>query len=122
MNLISISAHYQGDRPNGLNVSVRGADFADLGALFQELRSGWDRMWRNAVYRQTTSRLVQDLVGQLERLGARPRSTRLSPEDALLAIANIDLLERIGHLKPDDYNGMMLIYGDKAVKAAAANK
>jgi hypothetical protein len=122
MNLISISAHYQGDGPNGLNVSVGDADCADLDAMFQELRSGWDRMWRSAVYRQTTYQLVQDLVGQLERLGSRPRPKRLSTEDALLAIANIDLLERIGHLKPDDFNGMMLVYSDRAVKTAAENK
>lgn len=115
VKLVHISAYYKADQPDGLNGSLASPDGSDLTAMLQELRASWDELWRSAVDGQTTDDLVRALELQLAEIGARRQQQGSSSEkDLLIAIANIDLLERVGRLKGNEFNGVMLIHAEKS--------
>lgn len=112
MKLLHVSAHYKADQPDGLNGSTASLDGNDLGAMFQDLRTSWDQLWREAVEGHTTDDLVRALEQQLTEIAMRRQQGSSSEEELLIAIANIDLLERVGRLKGDEFNGIMLMHAD----------
>lgn len=110
MSLVYISAFYKADRPGGLYVRISQQNLEDLGEALKQLRAAWDKLWRGSVDNQTTYGLVRALEYQLFEIGVRRRTGRSSQEDVVKAIANIDLLQRVGQLKSDEYNGIVLYY------------
>lgn len=106
-----ICALYLGDRRDGLNVKLAQPDGSDLQDLLAELRQGADELWRMAVYHSATAAHIGKLMRELDRIRAKPRGSR-SQEDMVLAISIIDFLQRIGHLKPDEFNGILLYAAD----------
>ena len=106
--LIQISAFYRNDKPNGVGVTLP-RELGDLDKVLADLTTSYNLMWRQSVYESETAQLVTELVQQLEAIGTTKDFTfRLG----LLAVANIWLLEKIGHLKSDEFNGLQLIYAD----------
>ena len=112
-----ISAHYLGDRPDGLNMKFGERDGLDLQDLMARLRKVTDTQWRTAVYHSATATHLAGLLGQLDRIRMKPVGSR-SNEEVLLAISIIDLLQRIGHLKPDEFNGILLYAADEKLPVA----
>ena len=106
--LLLISAFYKNNVPEGLAVSI-SHEAGDLDAILNDLKQSWDEMWSLSVYNDDTATLVQDLFGQLDGLGQKDKG-KLTLHDFLLAIGNIYLLEKIGKLKGDEFNGLQLAY------------
>jgi hypothetical protein len=65
-------------------------------------------LWRGSVRDSETAQLASELLEQLDTLG-RDKGD-LTFQLGLIAIGNIYLLEKIGSLKPDEYNGLQLVY------------
>lgn len=108
MKIASITAFYKADQWDGLNSRLTTPDLQDLTPEFIVFRTQWDAMWRKYADQGKTEWLVEYLLGQLNQIMRKPRSER-NLEDAWLAIANVDLLERQGRLKADEFNGLQLI-------------
>jgi len=107
MKLIAISAFYNARAHDGIRLRIQSPEWDDVGDLLEVLRAERNAVWQAAASRAATAALVVAIERQLAELRARPPSP-WSKEDSFMALANIDLLERTGHLKPDEYNGLML--------------
>jgi hypothetical protein len=107
--LLQISAFYQNDKPNGIGVTL--TDELPLDTIFHEITHNYDAMWRQSVFESETSQLTKDLFAQLEFIGRNKKP--LGMEMALMTIGNIYLLEKVGALVDDEYNGLQLIYRSK---------
>jgi hypothetical protein len=105
--LMQISAFYKNDSPKGLGLTLT-EDAGDLNRIISVLQEHWDLMWRESVANSESGQLVNDLRGQLNALSGS--KDELSFEQGLLVIGNVYLLEKTGSLKPDEYNGLQLVY------------
>jgi hypothetical protein len=113
MRLIHVSAHYKGDQDDGLTIRLTPAQEQDLAPILTEVRQYADRIWRAAADSGTTAELIRELESQLRAfVVSRRRQGSLSDDDRMSALAHIDLLERVGHLRSDEYNGVVLMYHD----------
>jgi hypothetical protein len=112
MTLQMISARYLGERPDGLNIKLAERDGVDLQELMSLLRERLDSQWKTAVYHSTTAAHIAGLLGELDLIRVKPKRDR-SLEETVLAISIIDFLQRIGHLKPDEFNGILLYAADE---------
>ncbi len=104
--LIQISTFYRNDKPNGVGVTLP-RELGDLDKVLNDLTTNYDLMWRQSVYESDTAQLVMDLIQQLEAIGMTKDFTI---HLGLLAVGNVYLLEKVGHLKPDEFNGLQLVY------------
>lgn len=106
--LIQLSAFYKNDQPNGVGLTLT-EEFGDLDLLFSSIRDGWDGMWLRAVHYGSTGALVRSLHEHLDEIGqsGKPIGTLIT---ACRVIGDIYLLERVGELKSDEYNGLLLAY------------
>jgi hypothetical protein len=105
--LIQISAFWRNDKEDGIGVTLT-QDLGDLDQVVAILKVSYDAMWRDAVYQSTTVPLVDDLVSQLRTIGRSKPHVKL--ETSFLVIGNVYLLEKTGFLKPDEFNGLQLLY------------
>ena len=104
--IIQLSAFYRNDKPDGVGVTLT-EELGDLDHAFWQLRDSYDAMWREELDNATTATLVADLLGQLDEIGQN--KSHLELPMALLVIGNVWLLEKIGALKADEFNGIQLI-------------
>lgn len=108
MKLLWIGAFFKADQKDGLSLRFCEKSSEDLSGALNLLRLAWDEQWRDAVYKNQTARVGQQLMRELDELRAKPQERR-TPEEIWTAVANIDLLERVGQLKSDEYNGIGLM-------------
>jgi hypothetical protein len=106
--LIQISAFFRNDKSNGIGLTLP-RELGDLDKVLLELITSYDLMWRQSVYESETAQLVTELVQQLEAIGSTKDFTL---HLGLLAVGNVYLLEKVGHLKSDEFNGLQLVYVD----------
>lgn len=104
--LMQISAFYRNDQPNGIGITL--TNDLPLDTILLELRTNYDLMWRQSTFESEQAQLTKDLFGQLEFIGRNKKP--LGMHLALMAIGNIYLLEKIGALEGDEFNGLQLIY------------
>jgi hypothetical protein len=109
--LILLSAYYRNDIPQGLGVTLTDLE-GDLDDAFSVLKESYDAMWKEAVRDSNSGQLVVDLYEQLNDLIQIRHRRPLRLKEALLAIGNIYLLEKICELKPDEFNGLMYGYAE----------
>jgi hypothetical protein len=107
--LVQVSAFYRNDEPDGVGVSLF-EDFDDpyLDEVFNGIKSNYDKMWRVAVFESDTRKLIDELKGQLESIGSANKE--VSVAKAAIVIGNVYMLEKLGELVPDEYNGLWLAY------------
>jgi hypothetical protein len=113
--VVAISAFYDAQAPDGINAFFRSSNWADLREHLKVLREGADQLWQRSVDRAETSILVAALESELTDLRAKARET-WSQADFIMAIVTVDLLERTGHLKTDDHNGVLLLEVPRAIQ------
>ena len=106
--LIQLSALYKNDQPDGVRLTLT-EEFGDLDLLLSSIRDGWDGMWLRAVRHESTDSLVRSLREHLDEAGrsGKPIQTTIT---ACRVIGDIYLLERVGALRSDEYNGLLLAY------------
>jgi hypothetical protein len=107
--LVQVGAFYRNDMPDGVGVSLF-EDFDDpyLDEVFNGIKSNYDKMWRVAVFESDTRKLIDELRGQLASIGSK--NTELSVAKAAIVIGNVYLLEKLGEIVSDEYNGLWLAY------------
>lgn len=106
--LVQLSAFYKNDQSNGVRLTLT-EEFGDLDLLFSSIRDSWDGMWLRAVRLENTESLVRSLREHLDEVGhsSEPIRTLIT---AYRVIGDIYLLERVGELKSDEYNGLLFAY------------
>jgi len=105
--LLSISAFYRNDEPNGIGITLRD-EAGDLTEIFQLLKDSYDAMWEESENDNETDTLTADLFEQLQAIGQSKPIT--DPKKMLLVIGNVYLLERVGALITDEFNGLQFAY------------
>ena len=104
IHLFQISAFWRNDQPDGIGVTITDEAFTvPLTEIMDEIMENYWQMWVEAENEGTTDELVSDLVAQLTDVSRRRESLDIS--DAVWVIGNIWLLERVGYIKADEYNG-----------------
>ena len=107
--LVQVSAFYRNDKPEGVGVSLfEDFDYPYLDDVFNGIKSNYDEMWKQSVYESDTRKLINELVAQLDAIGSSKRE--LSISQAALVIGNVYLLEKLGELVSDKFNGLWLAY------------
>ena len=106
--LFQISVFWRNDQPDGIGVTLTH-DFGDLDLIFNTISEQWDEMYREAVYHDSTETLVRDLFVQLEQLRHVHRGA-IDFQSVGILIGNIYLLEKLGRLPKNDFNGVLLAY------------
>lgn len=108
--LIAISGLYKYDTPNGLRITFT-RDIGELELYFQILKDGYDELWRDAVYGSKEQNVINSMFKELNTRGKRKRKYfQLKTSAALMGA--IYMLEQVGHLKTDKYNGIKLEYAE----------
>lgn len=106
--LVQISVFWRNDEPDGIGVTLT-QNFGDLDFILNTIVEQWDEMYREAVYHDSTEKLIQDLLRQLEQL--RTVDKQLLDFQAIgILIGSIHLLEKLGRLPKNDFNGVLLAY------------
>jgi hypothetical protein len=106
MTITQISAFWRNDKPDGIGVSFT-PDTVDLEALADSIEGYITDMPATMAADPITT--PQFLLSQLAEIGKIDRSTR-GVEATMVAVLNIAYLERIGIIKPDNFNGMMYLH------------
>jgi hypothetical protein len=94
-----VEAFYKNDKPGGLGIIY---EFKDGGERFV---AGLER----AMETWDANADPQDLLNQLDELGARREHVSLTDEENWVSLMNICWLELRGHLKPDRFNGAIFL-------------
>lgn len=106
INLFQISAFYQNDKPDGIGVTITEEAFAvPLTETMADIMESYWKMWLEAEEEGKTEELVSDLLAQLSH--ASENQQKLEISDTAWVIGNIWLLERVGAIKADEYNGCL---------------
>lgn len=104
IHLFQISAFWRNDQPDGIGVTITEEAFTvPLTDVMDEIMENYWQMWIEAQAQGATDELVSDLVAQLTAASWRRES--LGIRDAVCVIGNIWLLERVGYIEADEYNG-----------------
>ena len=109
--LLSVSAFYRNDQPDGIGVSI-SADLFQPGKLeeiINQLFKDSDADWVNHSYDEN----LDHYFGQLRALVNNKDQTKGFNEDisdAVLVISCVYSLEKHGPLPSDEFNGIQLIY------------
>lgn len=98
----SISAFWKNDVPGGIGLTFRFGDRENGNRMLAGLEATLADYDRNAT--------PEAIVAQLEAWGG----TSLSMEQKYVAVANVYWLERRGHLKSDDFNGVLVVRDSSA--------
>ena len=106
--LIQLSAFFRNDKPDGVGVTLT-EEFGDLDDVLSTIKTNWDAMWRLAVQESNTRELIDDLFRQLDVI-TKFKEDGLGPTEITILIGNLYLLERIGELTGDEFNGLLLVY------------
>jgi hypothetical protein len=102
--LYSISGFWRNDTPLGLAITITEDSVpVPLESIWNDVMVKWEQMWE---VEEDKDVLVNDLFSQLEAIAADSSET-LSAEHAMMALANIWLLERYGYIGTDEHNGMV---------------
>jgi hypothetical protein len=111
MRLLSISAFYRNNRPDGFGFSLQNHS-ADLEFVLTTLKENYSQMWRDAAAEGSEDKLIQDLTLQLSECSRL--KGRFLPTDPLvyIAIGNVWLLVELGELPEDEFNGLLLAYAE----------
>ena len=104
--LLSISAFWKNNLPNGIGLTL--TDELPLDTILREITTNYDLMLRQSIAESETGQLTKDLIAQLEFIGRNKKP--LGFEMALMAVGNIWLLEKMGVLVEDEFNGLQLVY------------
>jgi len=105
--LLAISAFYRNNEPQGIGITITH-EVGNLDQVFRLLKDSYDAMWEESEADDETDTLTADLFAQLQAIGqSKPCS---DPRKMLLVIGNVYLLERVGALITDEFNGMQFLY------------
>ena len=66
-------------------------------------------MWHESVSRSTQTELIYGLKSQLRAIGEIRSRRQMDYKEIIVAVGNIWLLEKIGEIQPDEFNGMCYI-------------
>lgn len=106
VRLLQVSAFYRNDKRDGIGVTITHEAFTvPLTEIIDDIMESYWKMWKEAEEQEKTEELVGDLFGQLNH--ASKNREKLKMVDAAWVIGNIWLLERIGAIKADEYNGCL---------------
>ncbi len=105
--LYALHAFYRNDEPHGVGITITH-EVGDLDGMFAMLKESYDAMWEEAEEEDTTDELIADLFSQLQGIGASKPITDV--KKMLMVIGNVYLLEKVGALTTDDYNGMSYVW------------
>ena len=104
VRLFQISAFYQNDKRDGIGVTITEEAFdVPLTEIMDDIMESYWRMWLEAEKKEETEELVTDLLAQLNHVSENRQ--KLEMIDAAWVIGNIWLLERVGAIESDEYNG-----------------
>jgi hypothetical protein len=103
--ILQISVFYKNNLPGGVGLTL-GEPF-DLDEVMKTITTANDAMWVEAAASNGLRALISDLRAQLTGIGQKGQR---SLTDALLAIGNVYLLEKHGHMKIDDWNGLLIAH------------
>ena len=105
--LIQISAFYKNDKPTGIGISI-DQSFGNLDDLLIILTASYNAMWAECQENGSLPDLISDLRLQLLEMGeTRPH---YGIEEMSLIVGNIYLLEKMGQMVTDEFNGLQLVY------------
>lgn len=106
IHLFQISVFWRNDQPDGIGVTISEEAFTvPLTDIMDEIMENYWNMWVEAENEGNTEELVSDLLAQLR--SASEIRQRLDISDAVWLIGSIWLLERVGRIKSDEYNGCL---------------
>ncbi len=111
--LITISAFYKNDKPEGLGLLKTDKD-VDLDNAFDVFVKSYDKAWAAADEAEQKD-LIIHYFEQLDEFALMKND--LTQGDGWMAIANIWFLEKHSYLKPDEFNGCQFFY-DKCKRPA----
>lgn len=107
--LLSVSAFYKNDLPRGIGIQLLQDYAPDLNRFMLEIAVAYRLMWRASVIDGTQHLLIRDSVTRLDALGRRDKQQPLSDSDVTSIIGNVWLLEEVGMIHSNEYNGMQYI-------------
>lgn len=107
--LLSISAFYKNDGPAGIGLQVLEDYVPDLHLLMLEIAITYRLLWRAAVIDGTQHLAIRDSLAALEARGRQRKRRPPTEEDVVSILGNVWLLEEIGMIRSDEYNGMQYI-------------
>lgn len=75
------------------------------------MNDGYDDLWRDAVHESKEQNVVKSMFKKLNSVGKRRRKY-FQLKTSVAPMGAIYMLEQVGHLKADKYNGIKLEYAE----------
>jgi hypothetical protein len=109
--LLSVSAFYRNDQPDGIGVSISAELFqpGKLEEIINQLFKDSDADWINHSYEENLDHYFGQLRALVKDKGKMKKPIK-EIGDAVLVISCVYSLEQHGPLQSDEFNGIQLIY------------
>lgn len=107
--LLRVEAFYKNDTPNGLGVVIENTSL-DLEENIYNYLVSYEQAWNDAdnTQREMFIKTYFDQLNYIANIKPEDRDS----EHVFLCVINIMFLEKYGFLKPDNFNGCQLVYGN----------
>lgn len=118
MRILRIGGYYHNDRPDGLGLLLTADGDGDLNDVAEVIKGA---SLNGPEPGETIDQMAAELQRQIEQVRVASKNRRLSEDEVILAMINIQWLQSSGYLPGDEFNGMQFIGDDGRHSVVSGN-
>lgn len=106
--IIAINAFYKSNTSGGLTVTIPYVStFVSLTHVVEIIDAEYEKRWVESISKSSSQAFIKQLEEELTAFGMLRAPLQFI--DAIVAFANVYWLEKIGHIKTDEWNGVQYL-------------